>query len=65
MSERMWTIGGLSAKAKRSHDLSPAKFRDRTMVQIQTYLSAMAQNLKRLVPPVYQHLRSLQKHPAS
>ena len=53
MSERMWKIEGLFAEAKQNHNLSRAKYRGRPKVQIQAYLSAMAQNLKRLVALFY------------
>ena len=56
LAERMWKIEGLFAEAKRNHCLSRAKYRGRPKVQIQAYLSAMAQNLKRLLFPVYQLL---------
>jgi hypothetical protein len=49
MSERMWKNEGLFAEAKQNHNLSRAKYRGRSKVQIQAYLSGMAQNLKRLV----------------
>ena len=49
MSERMWKIEGLFAEAKQNHGLSRARHRGRAKVQIQAYLSATAQNLKRLV----------------
>ena len=49
MSERMWKIEGLFAEAKQNHGLSRARFRGRAKVQIQAYMSATAQNLKRLV----------------
>ena len=48
-SERMWKSEGLFAEAKQNHYLSRAKYRGRPKVQIQAYLSAMVQNLKRLV----------------
>ena len=48
-SERMWKSEGLFAEAKQNHNLSRAKYRGRQKVQIQAYLSAVAQNLKRLV----------------
>ena len=48
-SERMWKSEGLFAEAKQNHNLSRAKYRGRPKVQIQAYLSAMVQNLKRLV----------------
>jgi transposase len=53
MSERMWKIEGLFAEAKQNHNLSRAKYRGRKKVQIQAYLSAIAQNLKRLVALFY------------
>ena len=49
MSERMWKIEGLFAEAKQNHGLSRARYRGRAKVQIQPYMSATAQNLKRLV----------------
>jgi transposase len=49
LSERMWKMEGLFAEAKQNHGLARARYRGRSKVQIQAYLSAMAQNLKRLV----------------
>jgi transposase len=49
LSERMWKAEGLFAEAKQNHGLSRARYRGRSKVQIQAYLIAMAQNLKRLV----------------
>ena len=49
MSERMWKIEGLFAEAKGNHGLARAKYRGRAKVQIQAYLTATVQNLKRLV----------------
>ena len=49
LSERMWKSEGLFAEAKQHHGLARARYRGRSKVQIQAYLSAMAQNLKRLV----------------
>ena len=45
-SERMWKSEGLFAEAKQNHCLSRAKYRGRSKVQIQAYLSAIIQNLK-------------------
>ena len=53
MSERMWKIEGLFAEAKQNHNLARAKYRGRTKVQIQAFLSAIAQNLKRLIALFY------------
>lgn len=49
LRERMWKIEGLFAEAKGNHCLDRAKYRGREKVQIQAYLIAMVQNLKRLV----------------
>jgi transposase len=56
LAERMWKIEGLFAEAKQNHCLSRAKYRGRSKVQIQAYLCAMVQNLKRLLFPLYQWL---------
>ena len=56
LAERMWKIEGLFAEAKQNHCLSRAKYRGRSKVQIQAYLSAMVQNLKRLLFLLYQWL---------
>jgi hypothetical protein len=52
-SERMWKSEGLFAEAKQNHCLARAKYRGRGKVQIQAYLSAIVQNLKRLVALFY------------
>jgi hypothetical protein len=49
LAERMWKAEGLFAEAKQRHNLSRAKYRGRAKVQIQAYLTAFVQNLKRLV----------------
>jgi hypothetical protein len=51
--ERMWKSEGLFAEAKQNHNLSRAKYRGRPKVQIQALLSAIAQNVKRLVALFY------------
>ncbi len=56
LSERMWKMEGLFAEAKQNHGLSCARYRGRSKVQIQAYLSAMAQNLKRLALLFYSWL---------
>ena len=53
VSERMWKSEGLFAEAKQYHGLSRAKYRGRAKVQIQAYLCAIVQNLKRLLFPLY------------
>ncbi len=52
-SERMWKCEGLFAESKQYHCLARAKYRGRSKVQIQAYLSAIVQNLKRLLFPLY------------
>ena len=52
-SERMWKCEGLFAESKQSHCLARAKYRGRSKVQIQAYLCAIVQNLKRLLFPFY------------
>jgi IS5 family transposase len=48
-SERMWKSEGLFAEAKADHCLARAKYRGRAKVAVQAYLSAIVQNLKRLL----------------
>ena len=52
-SERMWKIEGLFAEAKNNHGLKRARYRGRAKVQIQAYMIAIVQNLKRLVAVVW------------
>jgi hypothetical protein len=56
MSERMWKSEGIFAEPKQNHGLSRARYRGRAKVQIQAYLSATAQNLKRLVKAIVRWL---------
>jgi Transposase DDE domain len=51
--ERMWKMEGLFAEAKQNHGLSRARYRGRSKVQIQAYLSVIVQNLKRLVAALW------------
>ena len=48
LRERMWKAEGLFAEAKQNHCLRRAKYRGLEKVQIQAYMIAMVQNLKRL-----------------
>jgi len=48
LRERQWKIEGLFGKAKQNHRLRRARYRGRQQVQIQAYLIATVQNLKRL-----------------
>jgi hypothetical protein len=49
----MWKMEGLFAEAKQNHGLSRARYRGRSKVQIQAYLSATVQNLKRLIAALW------------
>jgi transposase len=46
--ERQWKIEGIFAEAKEYHGLSRARYRGRFKMQIQAYMTAVVQNLKRL-----------------
>jgi transposase len=47
--ERSWKVEGIFGEGKSNHCLGRAKYRGREKVQIQVYLSATVQNLKRIV----------------
>ena len=46
--ERQWKMEGIFAEAKDNHGLERARYRGRSKMQIQAYLIASVQNLKRL-----------------
>ena len=48
LRERMWSMEGLFAEAKNFHGLHRARYRRLSKVQIQVYMIASVQNLKRL-----------------
>jgi len=59
LSERMWKIEGIFAEAKNFHNMKKAKYRGQAKVQIQLYMTAMVQNLKRVmnrVPNLINHV---------
>ena len=49
LSEQRWKIEGLFGEAKENHCLRRARYRSLVKVQIQLFMTAIAQNLKRLV----------------
>jgi hypothetical protein len=49
MTERLGKIEGMIAEAKQWHGLARAKYRGRANVQIQAYMTAAVQNIKRLI----------------
>ena len=57
--ERMWKIEGMFAEAKSNHGLQRARYRSTSKVQIQAYMIALVQNLKRLVAVLWAMLASL------
>ena len=48
LNERMWKMEGIFAEGKNQHGLRRARYRGRAKVQIQAYIIASIQNLKRL-----------------
>lgn len=56
MYERRWKIEGIFAEAKNHHCLKRAKYRGLKKVQIQAYMIAIVQNLKRLVHSLFPRL---------
>lgn len=48
-TERLWKMEGIISEAKHRQGLARAKYRGMLKVQIQAYLSASAQNIKRLM----------------
>lgn len=49
LAERLWKIEGILQEAKANHCLGRAKYRGLSKMQIQAYLSASAQNIKRII----------------
>ncbi len=46
--ERQWEMEGTFAEAKNNHCLGRARYRGRSKMQIQAYMTGVVQNLKRL-----------------
>jgi hypothetical protein len=47
--ERQWKMEGIFAEAKANHGLDRARYRGRAKVQIQAYMIAVVQNIKRMM----------------
>ena len=47
-SERQWKMEGIFAEAKNNHGLKRARYRGKSKMQIQAYMIATVQNLKRM-----------------
>ncbi len=63
---RMWKMEGIFAEAKSHHGLRRARYRGRTKMQIQVYLTSIVQNLKRLatsaLDEIYWILKTLDRN---
>lgn len=55
----MWKIEGLFGEAKENHCLDRAKYRGLAKMQIQAYMIAAVQNLKRVVAREFSPLADL------
>jgi hypothetical protein len=60
LRERMWKMEGIFGEAKGLHGLRHAKYRGRWKVQVQVYMIATIQNLKRLAAVVLLLFRAIQ-----
>ena len=58
MAERLWKIEGIISEGKTYHCLSRAKYRGINKMQIQAYLSASVQNMKRIIIYLYFFMQS-------
>lgn len=61
MRERRWKEEGVFAEAKNNHGLSRAKYRGRKKVQIQAFMTAIIQNLKRLLQCIKKGIKRIPK----
>ncbi len=59
LRERMWKIEGIFAEAKSRHWMRRARYRGRAMMQIQVYMTATVENLKRLVGSLWNDLATI------
>ncbi|ACP21087.1 transposase [Candidatus Amoebophilus asiaticus 5a2] len=53
LKERMWKIEGIFAEAKQLHGLGKARYRRLERVQIQAYMVAVVQNIKRIIKQLF------------
>lgn len=49
MRERLWKIEGINSEAKLLHGLNRVRYRSRWKAQVQAFMTAMVQNIKRLI----------------
>ncbi len=54
--QRMWKMEGIFAEAKSHHGMRRARYRGRAKMQIQVYMTATVQNLKRLAGSLFEDL---------
>ena len=57
--ERQWKMEGVFAEAKDNHGLSRARYRGRAKMQIQSYMTAIVQNLKRIASNLILPLKTI------
>ncbi len=57
--QRMWKMEGIFAEAKSHHGMRRARYRGRSKMQIQVYMTSTVQNLKRLATSVVDRLISI------
>ena len=60
---RKWTIEGLFAEAKQFHGLRRARYRGLQKVSIQALMTAMAQNIKRIIKQLFDIYWYLRRYP--
>ncbi|UJP02774.1 MAG: transposase [Nitrosomonas sp.] len=60
---RKWTIEGLFVEAKQFHGLRRARYRGLQKVSIQALMTAMAQNIKRIIKRLLDIYRDLGRYP--
>lgn len=57
--QRMWKMEGIFAEAKSHHGMRRARYRGRAKMQIQVYMTATVQNLKRLAGSFFEDLTAI------
>lgn len=63
--ERQWKMEGIFAEAKENHGLGRARYRGRSKMQIQAYIIASVQNIKRLAGNIPAIAAALQQSAAN
>jgi len=53
MAQRAWQIEGIFAESKPYHHFARARYRDLNNFQIQCYMTAIVQNIKRVIKIIF------------